>query len=96
MPFAHWLRENYGDESITLEDAHDVLKRQILGVRTKTLGDGGECIEIPASTRVLDKVEFSDYLEKCAAWLAEFCGIVVLSSDLYWESKDQPKKRKAA
>lgn len=94
-PFAHWLRENYGDESISLEDAHDILKRQILGVRTKQIGDGGEFIELAASTRVLDKWEFANYLEKCAAWLAEFCEIVVLSSELFFEGKQESKRKTA-
>lgn len=88
--FAHWLREQYGDPSITLEDAHDVLKRQILGVRSKEIGK--DTIEIPASTRVLDKIEFADYIDQCAAWLADFCGLVVIDSKLFFDEKEQLRK----
>lgn len=89
-PFAHWLREQYGDPSITLEDAHDVLKRQLLGVRAKEIGK--DTIEIPASTRVLDKIEFADYIDQCAAWLADFCGLVVVDSKLFFDERDRLRK----
>lgn len=79
-PFVHWLKDEWGD-SIEPEQAHEMLKHKILGVKYKEVA--GESLPIVPSTRVLDVEEFSVYVEKCAAWLAEFCGIVVVPSEVF-------------
>lgn len=82
QPFTDWLREVYGDNSIDKEQAHDMLKVKILGLHNKSI-DGAPLI--PRS-KTLTVEEFSEYIEKCAAWLAEFCEIVVVPSEMFYES----------
>lgn len=95
-PFAHYLRAEWGDPSITLEQAHDVLKRALLPVRTKVIKETGEVMELTPSTRLLDTLEFSIYLDAAKEFLGRNCCIDVLDSDLFWESKDQLRRGKAA
>jgi hypothetical protein len=73
-PFVEWLKEHYGDPHITAEQAHEMLKVKILGLQHGVL--------VPRS-KTLDVEEFSHYIEGAAAWLAEFCEIVVIPSDLF-------------
>jgi hypothetical protein len=40
----------------------------------------------------MDQVEFGVYLDKAKEFLEEFAGIVVLDSDLFWESKEKRKR----
>jgi hypothetical protein len=86
-PFLAWLREEWGDDSITHEEAHEVLRNRILGYRER-----GE-IQIPNSTTRLDTKEFSDYVENCSRWLAEFANVVVIPSDLFYEGATSGTKR---
>lgn len=86
-PFTAWLRAEWGDPAITTEQAHDELKRAILGVRTKVNERTGEVMELMPSSRVLDTTEFSEYLEKCAELLARMCGIVVLPAEHFYEKQ---------
>lgn len=79
-PFVEWLHDEWG-ESIEPEQAHEMLKQKILGVKYKEIG--GQAVVITPTSHNLDTAEFTDYIEKCAAWLAEFCGIVVVSSDVF-------------
>ena len=88
-PFLEWLRENWGDNSITHEQAHELLKRKVLGTIDKTDKATGEVFEITPTTHDMDQYEFGEFIEKAAAWLAEFCAIVVIPSDLFWESKEK-------
>lgn len=80
-PFAEWLREEWGDKGIEVEQVHELLKERMLG---KVEKDG---VSLPPSTRNLTTEEFADYIEKCAAWLAEFAGIVVVPSEMFIEKK---------
>ena len=89
QPFTEWLRDEWGDPTITTEQAHTVLKKQVLGAKEKAIESTGEVIELIPTTRDMDKYEFGNYLDSAAKWLAEFAGIVVLSSDLFWESKEK-------
>lgn len=89
QPFTDWLRDEWGDNSITTEQAHALLKVKVLGAREKVLEQTGEIIELIPTTHDMDKYDFANYLDAAAMWLAEFCGIVVLSSDLFWESKEK-------
>lgn len=84
-PFRAWLIEQEGDPSITTEQAHEALKSAVLGTKTIVNKATGEAIEIPPPTRNMKTDEFSIYLEAAAKWLAEFCEIVVLPAEVYFE-----------
>jgi hypothetical protein len=86
-PFKEWLREQWGDNAITHEQAHELLKRKVLGPIEKVDESTGEIYELTPTSHDMDSAEFGDLIEKSSAWMAEFCGIVVLSSDLFFESK---------
>jgi len=86
-PFTEWLRDEWGDPTITGEQAHALLKTRVLGPKEKLIEDTGEVIELIPTTHDMDKYDFGNYLDSAAKFLAEFAGIVVLSSDLFFESK---------
>lgn len=83
-----WLREQYGDPTITTEQAHQLLKVRVLGPKEKIL-DTGEVLEIIPETHSMDQVEFGIYLDKAKEFLQAFAQIIVLDSDLFWESKEK-------
>ena len=56
----------------------------------------GEEIQITRSSKMLDTHEFGEFIEQAAAWLAEFTGIVVLPSEMYFESKAASTKHRKA
>lgn len=87
QPFTDWLREVYGDNSIDKEQAHDMLKVKILGLQEKEID--GELLRLIPRSRTLTVEEFGEYIEKCAAWLAEFCEIVVVPSEMFYESEQK-------
>lgn len=87
LPFLTWLHETDGDRSITKEQAHIALKSAVLGTKVVTNKATGEAIEIPPPTRGMKTDEFSIYLDLAAKWLAEFCGIVVLPAEVFFEAK---------
>lgn len=87
--WTEWLQEQWGDPSITTTQAHTELKRAVLGVKEKAREDTGELLELIPETHTMDQYEFADYLDKAAEFLARFAGIIVLSSDLFWESKEK-------
>lgn len=91
-PFTEWLRSEWGDNSITLEQAHEALKQKVLGTKEITNKQTGEIIEITQSSKVLDTQEFGEFIDKAAAWLAEFTGIVVLPSEMFWEGEENKRK----
>lgn len=93
-PFLDYLRENFGDDSLTHEQAHIELKKHVLGVNVKTGKDGKEAEFVP-TTHNMSVEEFGEYIEQCSAFLASFCGIVVISPEEYFESKQAPWKRAA-
>lgn len=91
QPFTDWLREEYGDPNVSREQAHELLKRTILGMKEKYIRDGVK-LEIIPDSRSLDTQEFSDYIEGCAKFLSEFCEIIICPSELYFEGATLPKK----
>lgn len=95
-PFTEWLRGEWGDNDIQVEQAHELLKTKILGTKELLNKETGEEIQIIRSSKMLDTTEFGEFIDKAAAWLAEFTGIVVLSPDLFWESPASEKHRKAS
>lgn len=80
-PFAEWLREQYGDPHITLDQAREMLAVKVLGLQHGVL--------VPR-TSTLSTKEFTEFIENAAAWLAEFCEIIVIPSDLFYEMKGKP------
>ena len=93
-PFRDWLRENYGDSRISTDEAHEMLKVKILGLTEKLLPNSQESITIFPRSKYMTVEEFSEYIEQCAAWLAEFCNIIVLPSEDFYESETLGKKGK--
>lgn len=81
-PFRKWIQENWG-EDVDHDQAYETLKLAVMHI------DRVEGLPLMPSTRHLDTKDFSDFLEKAAQFLATKCGIVVLSSDMYFET---PKK----
>lgn len=90
-PFCNWLRNEWADSSIEPEQAHEMLKRKILGTKDLVNKKTGEVIEITPSSRTLDSKEFGELIDKSAAWLAEFCGLVILPPEVFYEAKQIKK-----
>ena len=88
QPFRDWLREEW-QENVTTEQAHEMLKRKILGAREVIDKQTGEVLEIPPTSHDLDAHQFGEYIEGCARWLAEFCNIVVIPSEMFFEQKSK-------
>lgn len=93
QPFTEWLRDVWGDSKIDREQAHEILKVKILGMEEKQIPDSDKSLPIIPHSKFLSVEEFAEYIEKCAAWLAEFCNVVVLSSELFYEADTLGKKR---
>ena len=91
-PWTEWLREQSGDPSITSEQAHAELKRAVLGTREIVRKDTGEIIELTRTSHNLDTAEFAEFIEGAARFLAEFAGIVVIPSELFFEEKQSGKR----
>lgn len=83
-PFADYLRE-CGNE-VTDEEAHGALKFMFLR-KTVTNNTTGETLDTVQSSAELDTGAFNEYLEKCAAFLIEECGITPPDANLYRERK---------
>jgi hypothetical protein len=88
--FTDYLREQYGDPHITKEQAHELLKRTVLGMKEKYIREGVK-IEIIPDSRNMSTEEFNDYIEGCIKFLAEFAEIIVVPSDLFYEGATSSK-----
>lgn len=86
QPFVMWLRAEWGDPSISTEQAHMELKRAVLGVREKVNERTGDVMELLPTSHNLDTAEFTQFIEGASKFLAETCGIVVLPSELFHET----------
>ncbi len=84
-----WLRENYGDPSISAEQAHIALKEAVMGKKELLNEKTGKVIAIVPDSHTLDTEEFGIYLDNAAHFLAEFAGIVVLPPEVYFEEKSK-------
>jgi hypothetical protein len=73
QPFADFLRGQ--GETITDEQAHDLMKAKFLTVTVTNSGTGEVIGDRVRSTTELNVDEFSEYLEKVIAWLADMFGI---------------------
>lgn len=90
-PFTQFLRDEWGDPSITTDQAYIELKKAVLGVRTKTNERTGEVMELIPTTHDMDSETFGNFLDNSAEFLARACGIVVLSPEMYFEGKEKRK-----
>lgn len=90
QPFTDWLREVYGDSKIDKEQAHEMLKVKILGLQEKQLGD--EVLRLIPHSKTLTVEQFGEYIEQASAWLASFCDIIVVPSEMFYESKETRQK----
>lgn len=91
QPFTEWLREAYGDTQIDKEQAHEMLKVKVLGLTEKQVGD--EVLRLVPRSKTLTVEQFGEYIEKCAAWLAEFCEIIVVPSEMFHEGETLGKSK---
>lgn len=82
QPFGDYLR-GQGHE-FTDQMAHAVLKEMFLK-RSVMDQNTGELYEYTMSTTELSTVEFNEYLDKCAAFFAMDCGIIVPEPNVYRE-----------
>jgi hypothetical protein len=83
LPWRDWLRENYGDPTITSEQAHEELKRAVIGSKRIVHKETGDVIELVPDTRDKDTTEFSVYLEQAGEFLARFAEIVVIEPERF-------------
>lgn len=93
--FAEWLRESQGDPFIDAEQAHEILKIQILGYKEIVNKETGEVVLVPPRTRGLTTMEFWDYVENASAWLASFAEIIVIPPKEFYEEPDEQKQKVA-
>lgn len=84
-PFRDWLREIYGDNAITTEQAHEMLKVKILGLDEREIPETGEKLALIPQSKTLNVEEFEEYIEKATAWVADFCGILVIPCEEFYE-----------
>lgn len=101
--FREFLREVWGDVTISTELAHLEIKRGVLGVREHVNERTGEVMELPYTTHDMNKEDFTIFIDKAVEFVERNTGVAVLSSDLFWESKSsgvtfakQESKRKTA
>lgn len=85
-PFADFMRSH--GHAISDDDAHEILKYQFL--RRSIIDRSGELMEYTRSTTSLDTQEFNQYLDQCAAFLANYAGIIVPEPDVYRERAEVP------
>jgi hypothetical protein len=86
-PWLEWLRREYGDPSITAEQAHITLKCAVIDPRTKVNEQTGQALELVPTTHDMDTEQFSIYLDLAAKFLAEFCGLIILPAEMFAETR---------
>ncbi len=88
--FGQFLRDQ--GESITDLQAHEMLKHKFL--RRTFIDTNREPHDYTQSTGDLNTSEFNEYLDNCAAWLADTFGIVVPNADEYREQDSAERGRR--
>lgn len=87
-----WLREATGEPWITKEQAHKMLVKHVIGTKEIVNKETGEVIDdVIPETHLMDKWEFNEYLDRAAEFLASFCGVVVIPSEMFYEQKGTQK-----
>ena len=87
--WTEWLREEWGDPTITSEQAHIELKKAVLGMEVKVNKQTGATLELVPESHTMDQVEFGIFLDKASEFLARTAGIVVLPSEMFFEEKEK-------
>lgn len=87
-PFREYLIETGESPYIDNEYAHETLKLAILQTREQVL-PGGKVLRLPPTTKDMDTVQFNEYTELAIAFLAEFCNIAVVPSDLFKAARER-------
>jgi hypothetical protein len=64
-----------------------MLKVKMLGMDEKLIEGTQEVLKLIPRSKTLDAAEFGSYIDKCAEWLAQFCEIIVVPSELFYESE---------
>jgi hypothetical protein len=57
------------------DETHFFLKQKFNPVQIP--GNGGLVIEVPGTTTQLNKIEFSEYIERIAQWAVEYLNVVI-------------------
>lgn len=86
-PFTEWLREQWGDPTISTEQAPIELKRAVLGVREKVNKVTGEVMELTPTTHDMDQEEFGLFIENASVFLEKFANILVLPPEMFLEKR---------
>jgi hypothetical protein len=61
--------------SLSHDETHFFLKQKFNPVQIP--GNGGLMIEVPGTTTQLNKIEFSEYIERIAQWAVEYLNVVI-------------------
>lgn len=61
--------------SLSHDETHFFLKQKFNPIQVP--GNGGAVIELPGTTTQLNKIEFSEYIERIAQWTAEYLSIEI-------------------
>lgn len=85
-PFAQFLRDQGQD--VTDLEAHEILKFKFLR-KTAFNHDTGEAFDYTRGSSTISTLEFYDYLERVAAWLADSFDIVVPEAALHRPPAEQ-------
>ena len=97
--FVHVFGEFLRDQGETVDDdqVHELLKNRFLEVVIANRATGEVIGSTARSTTKLSTVEFNDYLDRIAHWLAETFGIIVPDPDTYHEqpSDEEPETETA-
>lgn len=91
-PWLEYLREVEGDPTISKRQAHLALKKAVLGSREIVSKHTGEVVEIIPDSHDMTTEEFSQLIEAAAKWLSEFAELIVIPSELYFESQQATSK----
>lgn len=74
-------------ESLLVNLSDRAVKRELMsqiGGAEKKYINGEEVYKIPHS-KTLSVEEFDEYIEKCSAWLSEFCDILTVPIEEFYE-----------
>ncbi len=82
-----WMHDENGEKVEQLE-AHDWLARRFLGACVAVDHCAGKIqIEKRHSTHTLTTVQFSEYIEQCRDFLADYCGIITEDPNPAWREE---------
>jgi hypothetical protein len=85
QPFAEQLQAQ--GEAISDDDAHEILKTRFLRKSVIDLKTG-EAFEYVRSTTELNTAEFNQYLDQCAAFLADYFNLQIPEPSIYREQEE--------